>query len=184
MKFFLEKTLDKFVLQDTALTAGGTITATGAIIDRQGTYTDPDGDFTLKYDLDSVNFLAILDGAVANTETLSLKTYIQTSSESGFNSDVNYLATNGDLKDSTTGAGYAEYAFTGDTGTAITFDDILNCKATEGAIAGCKRYVRPYVTATFSAANTDTVSIAMAATFGCSQNNPIDTVDFTGVVAQ
>ena len=180
---WLEKSMDKFILQDTALTAGGTITATGAIIDRFGTYEDPDGDYDSKYDINTANFLAILDGAIADGETLSLKIYIQTSEESDFSDDVNYLAENGDLKTSTTGAGYAEYTFTGETATAVTFDDILNCKAGYGALRGCKEYVRPYVTATFSAANTDTVSIAMVGSFGGSQNNPVDTLDFKGVEA-
>jgi len=178
---YLEKTKDIFILQDTALTAGGTVTATGAEVDRFGTYTDPDSDFTNKYKFDTANFISILDGAVADTETLSLKVYLQTSDVSGFGSDVNYVAADGDLKSSTTGAAYAEYTFTGATATAVTFDDIVNLKAYLGM---CKRYVRPYVTATFSAANTDTVSIAIAGTFGDVQNNPIDTVDITGVVSE
>ena len=81
---YLEKTLSAFLIEDTALTAGGTVAANSAIIDRFGLYTDPDGDFTLKYDLNTLTAIAVLDGAVADTETLSLKAFVQTSDDATF----------------------------------------------------------------------------------------------------
>lgn len=176
----LEMTKPVFLLQDTALTAGGTVSATSGIIDRFGTYTDPDGDFTLKYDLNTLAAMAILDGAIADGETLSLKLYLQTSSASDFSSDVNYVNEAGDLSSTAPSNGYAEYEFTGETATAVTFDDILSLKA---YLKSCKRYLRILAAATFSATGTDTVSIALGAYLGDSQNNVIDTVEIKDVIA-
>jgi len=177
---YLELTKSAFLMQDTALTAGGTITATTGIIDRFGTYTDSDSDFDLKYDVNTMTVLSILDGAVADGETLSLKAYLQTSSASDFASDVNYVDKEGELSAGVPKTGYAEYTFEGVTAIAVTFDDILSLKA---YLKSCKRYVRVTFTATFSAASTDTVSLGVAATLGDSQNNVIDTVDVEDVVS-
>ena len=181
MDNFLEKSKTLFVLQDTLLTAGATITATGAETDRYATYTDPDGEFTTKVIYNQADYIVIMDGAVANTETLSLKVYLQTSDVSGFGSDVNYVATDGTLKTSTTGAASAEYAFTGVTATAVTFDDVVDLKA---ILNSSKRYIRPYITATFSNSGTDTVGVAIALVAGGADANPIDTVDIKCVVGQ
>lgn len=168
-------------IKNTTLTAGATVTATGEIVDRFGTYTDPDGDFDLKYDLNDINAVLGLDGAVADTETLNIKVYLQTSDSSTFASDVNYVNAEGDLSAAIPTTGYGSYDFTGATAVAVTFDDIVDLKA---YIAGCKRYLRLAVVATFSATGTDNVILMGSASLGNSQNNVIDTVDITGVVAE
>jgi len=168
-------------IKSTTLTAGGTVTATGEIIDRFGTYTDPDGDFTLKYDLNDINAVLGLDGAVADTETLNVKVYLQTSDSSTFASDVNYVDSYGNLSTTAPTTGYGSYDFTGETAEAVTFDDIVDLK---GYLACCKRYLRLAIVATFSATATDNVILIGSASLGNSQNNVIDTVDITGTVSK
>ena len=177
----IELCKEELALKATTLTAGGTTSATGEIIDRFGVYTDPAGDYELNYDINTLMGISALDGAIADTETLSLKVYLQTSDDASFSTDVNYVDAEGEFSATAPSTGYAEYTFTGATATAVTFDDVLSLKA---YLKSCKRYLRLFASATFSAGSVDNVVMTTIASLGDSQNNAISDVEIKDVVAE